>query len=204
MELHGLPYTLCYFQLELSVKLKLQCSFPVYLQYPPGYLAAMANKTKKEACARPGRGGRSKHYPGRGRPRRQRKIKEKVEEDEDEDEEEEDEQPVASMEEDGLQSNGEQKTAKESGGCFNSCISKQVRQSVVKRGQVRKALAVKLRFQVSQNLKIFKSRSLKTPFPQACITMVMIVFACSRVAALYVLFYSSDFSRIVTSSRASF
>uniref|UniRef100_A0A8C4EWC7 E3 ubiquitin-protein ligase UHRF n=1 Tax=Dicentrarchus labrax TaxID=13489 RepID=A0A8C4EWC7_DICLA len=36
------------------------------VQYPPGYLAAMANKTKKEACARPGRGGRSKHYPGRG------------------------------------------------------------------------------------------------------------------------------------------
>uniref|UniRef100_A0A665VVW1 E3 ubiquitin-protein ligase UHRF n=1 Tax=Echeneis naucrates TaxID=173247 RepID=A0A665VVW1_ECHNA len=25
------------------------------VQYPPGYLAAMANKTKKEACARPGR-----------------------------------------------------------------------------------------------------------------------------------------------------
>uniref|UniRef100_A0A672J8F8 E3 ubiquitin-protein ligase UHRF n=1 Tax=Salarias fasciatus TaxID=181472 RepID=A0A672J8F8_SALFA len=41
------------------------------VQYPPGYLAAMANKTKKEACARPGRGGRGKHYPGRGRPRRQ-------------------------------------------------------------------------------------------------------------------------------------
>uniref|UniRef100_I3K979 E3 ubiquitin-protein ligase UHRF n=1 Tax=Oreochromis niloticus TaxID=8128 RepID=I3K979_ORENI len=41
------------------------------VQYPPGYLAAMANKSKKEACARPGRGGRSKHYPGRGRPRRQ-------------------------------------------------------------------------------------------------------------------------------------
>uniref|UniRef100_A0A3P8PT88 E3 ubiquitin-protein ligase UHRF n=1 Tax=Astatotilapia calliptera TaxID=8154 RepID=A0A3P8PT88_ASTCA len=49
------------------------------VQYPPGYLAAMANKSKKEACARPGRGGRSKHYPGRGRPRRQRKIKEKEE-----------------------------------------------------------------------------------------------------------------------------
>uniref|UniRef100_A0A3P8T2E8 E3 ubiquitin-protein ligase UHRF n=1 Tax=Amphiprion percula TaxID=161767 RepID=A0A3P8T2E8_AMPPE len=26
------------------------------VQYPPGYLSAMANKTKKEACARPGRG----------------------------------------------------------------------------------------------------------------------------------------------------
>uniref|UniRef100_A0A8C8DGX2 E3 ubiquitin-protein ligase UHRF n=1 Tax=Oryzias sinensis TaxID=183150 RepID=A0A8C8DGX2_9TELE len=46
------------------------------VQYPPGYLAAMANKTKKEACARPGRGGRSKHYSCRGRPRR-RKIKER-------------------------------------------------------------------------------------------------------------------------------
>ncbi|XP_075900992.1 E3 ubiquitin-protein ligase UHRF2 isoform X3 [Nelusetta ayraudi] len=51
------------------------------VQYPPGYLAAMANKTKKEACARPGRGGRSKHYSGRGRPRggRRRKLKEREE-----------------------------------------------------------------------------------------------------------------------------
>lgn len=41
----------------------------------------MANKTKKEACARPGRGGRSKHYSGRGRPRgaRRRKLKEQEE-----------------------------------------------------------------------------------------------------------------------------
>lgn len=84
------------------------------LQYPPGYLAAMANKTKKEACARPGRGGRGKHYPGRGRPRRQRKIKEK----EENDEEEEDEQPMASVEEEEPQSNGEQKTTRDSGGCF--------------------------------------------------------------------------------------
>ncbi|XP_018540722.1 LOW QUALITY PROTEIN: E3 ubiquitin-protein ligase UHRF2 [Lates calcarifer] len=81
------------------------------VQYPPGYLAAMANKTKKEACARPGRGGRSKHYPGRGRPRRQRKIKEK----EENDEEEEDMQPMASMEEEQEpQSNGEQKTTRDS------------------------------------------------------------------------------------------
>ncbi|XP_040013242.1 E3 ubiquitin-protein ligase UHRF2-like isoform X2 [Xiphias gladius] len=80
------------------------------VQYPPGYLAAMANKTKKEACARPGRGGRSKHYPGRGRPRRQRKIKEK----EENDEEEEDVQPVASVEEEEPQSNGEQKTTRNS------------------------------------------------------------------------------------------
>uniref|UniRef100_G3PX86 E3 ubiquitin-protein ligase UHRF n=1 Tax=Gasterosteus aculeatus aculeatus TaxID=481459 RepID=G3PX86_GASAC len=38
------------------------------VQYPPGYLAAMANKTKKEACARPGRGGRGKHYPAESSP----------------------------------------------------------------------------------------------------------------------------------------
>lgn len=90
------------------------------VQYPPGYLAAMANKTKKEACARPGRGGRSKQYPGRGRPRR-RKIKTKEEEEgapaEEEEEEEGDEQgdehPEAEMQEDPPQSNGEQKTSGE-------------------------------------------------------------------------------------------
>ncbi|XP_005941610.1 E3 ubiquitin-protein ligase UHRF1-like isoform X4 [Simochromis diagramma] len=81
------------------------------VQYPPGYLAAMANKSKKEACARPGRGGRSKHYPGRGRPRRQRKIKEKEEND---DKEEEDEHPVANVEEESPQSNGVQKTTRDS------------------------------------------------------------------------------------------
>ncbi|XP_027137982.1 E3 ubiquitin-protein ligase UHRF2 isoform X2 [Larimichthys crocea] len=80
------------------------------VQYPPGYLAAMANKTKKEACARPGRGGRSKHYPGRGRPRRQRKIKEKEENGEEDDEE----QPMASIEEEEPQSNGEKKTTRDS------------------------------------------------------------------------------------------
>lgn len=48
----------------------------------------MANKTKKEACARPGRGGRSKHYSGRGRPRggRRRKLKEREENGGDEEE----------------------------------------------------------------------------------------------------------------------
>ncbi|XP_026153192.1 E3 ubiquitin-protein ligase UHRF2 [Mastacembelus armatus] len=80
------------------------------VQYPPGYLAAMANKTKKEACARPGRGGRSKPYPGRGRPRRQRKIKEK----EENHEEEEDDPPMASVEEEEPQSNGEKKTTGDS------------------------------------------------------------------------------------------
>lgn len=78
------------------------------VQYPPGYLAAMANKTKKEACARPGRGGRGKHYPGRGRPRR-RKIKK-----EENDEDDEDELPMASVEEEEPQSNGEEKTARQS------------------------------------------------------------------------------------------
>lgn len=90
------------------------CLVCVSLQYPPGYLAAMANKTKKEASARPGRGGRSKHHPGRGRPRRQRKIKEK----EENDVEEEEEQPMASVDEEEPQSNGEQKTTRDSGGCF--------------------------------------------------------------------------------------
>ncbi|XP_073333500.1 E3 ubiquitin-protein ligase UHRF2-like isoform X2 [Pagrus major] len=80
------------------------------VQYPPGYLAAMANKTKKEACARPGRGGRSKHYPGRGRPRR-RKIKVKEENGE---EDEEEEHLMASVDEEEPQSNGEQKTTRES------------------------------------------------------------------------------------------
>uniref|UniRef100_A0A8C7VMK9 E3 ubiquitin-protein ligase UHRF n=1 Tax=Oncorhynchus mykiss TaxID=8022 RepID=A0A8C7VMK9_ONCMY len=36
------------------------------VQYPPGYVEAMANKTKKEANARPG-SSRSKKHPGRGR-----------------------------------------------------------------------------------------------------------------------------------------
>ncbi|TKS84454.1 E3 ubiquitin-protein ligase UHRF2 [Collichthys lucidus] len=79
-------------------------------KYPPGYLSAMANKTKKEACARPGRGGRTKHYSGRGRPRRQRKFKEKEENGEEDDEE----QPMASIEEEEPQSNGETKTTRDS------------------------------------------------------------------------------------------
>lgn len=79
------------------------------VQYPPGYLAAMANKTKKEAVARPGRGGRGKHYPGRGRPRRQRKMKEKEEEDE-----EDEEFLDAAMEEEEPESTEEQATGGES------------------------------------------------------------------------------------------
>ncbi|CAN9504517.1 unnamed protein product [Ophioblennius macclurei] len=79
------------------------------VQYPPGYLAAMANKTKKEAGTRPGR-GRGKHYPGRGRPRRQRKMKEK---EEDEDEEEEEFLDV-NMEEEEPEKTEEQTTSRES------------------------------------------------------------------------------------------
>lgn len=89
---------------------------PVCLQYPPGYLAAMANKTKKEACTRPGRGGRSKHYSGRGRPRRQRKIKGEKEEIKSA---QEGEQPVASVKEEKPQNNVEEKVPRgSSGGCF--------------------------------------------------------------------------------------
>uniref|UniRef100_A0A669F9A2 E3 ubiquitin-protein ligase UHRF n=1 Tax=Oreochromis niloticus TaxID=8128 RepID=A0A669F9A2_ORENI len=45
------------------------------VQYPPGYLAAMANKSKKEACARPGRGGR-KSTPVEEPPSKRVKIEE--------------------------------------------------------------------------------------------------------------------------------
>lgn len=80
----------------------------------------MANKTKKEACARPGRGGRSKHYPGRGRPRggRRRKIKEREENGEEDEEVDEDEQLLPCMEDEEAESNEEQKTSRGSGGCF--------------------------------------------------------------------------------------
>uniref|UniRef100_A0A3B4ZYM9 E3 ubiquitin-protein ligase UHRF n=1 Tax=Stegastes partitus TaxID=144197 RepID=A0A3B4ZYM9_9TELE len=43
------------------------------VQYPPGYLSAMANKTKKEACARPGRGESS---PAAEPPSKRVKIEE--------------------------------------------------------------------------------------------------------------------------------
>ncbi|XP_038845538.1 E3 ubiquitin-protein ligase UHRF1-like isoform X3 [Salvelinus namaycush] len=73
------------------------------VQYPPGYVEAMANKTKKEANARPG-STRSKKHPGRGRPRLQplKKVKEE------EDEEEEEEKPMEGT--DQSQSNGSQET----------------------------------------------------------------------------------------------
>ncbi|XP_041754973.2 E3 ubiquitin-protein ligase UHRF2-like isoform X2 [Coregonus clupeaformis] len=72
------------------------------VQYPPGYVEAMANKTKKEANARPG-STRSKKQPGRGRPRLH-PLEKKVKEDEKKPMEGTEEQP---------QSNGSQKTPKD-------------------------------------------------------------------------------------------
>lgn len=97
------------------------------VQYPPGYLAAMANKSKKEA-SRPGRSGRGKHSPGRGRPRRHRKFKEREEDEEDEEEEhlmahmeeEEDEEEEA-------QSNGEAANDNEAGSPPEAPPSKRLR-----------------------------------------------------------------------------
>ncbi|XP_019908855.2 E3 ubiquitin-protein ligase UHRF2 isoform X2 [Esox lucius] len=78
------------------------------VQYPPGYVVAMANRTKKEANARARPGStRSKKQPGPGRPRLQlleKKIKEEEEGEEDKPMEVTEEQP---------QSNGSQKTPKD-------------------------------------------------------------------------------------------
>lgn len=67
-------------------------------QYPPGYLEAMANKTKREATVRSV--GGSKRGRKRGRPRSTRPSKRVQEE-----EEEEEEKPAEHTEEE-LQSNG--------------------------------------------------------------------------------------------------
>ncbi|XP_076019910.1 E3 ubiquitin-protein ligase UHRF2 [Genypterus blacodes] len=82
------------------------------IQFPPGYLEAMANKTKKEATARTSRSTRGKRHSGRGRPRLHPKPPE-VEEEHEEEEEEED-QLMVNEEEEELQSNGGQKTPRES------------------------------------------------------------------------------------------
>ncbi|KAG5834578.1 E3 ubiquitin-protein ligase UHRF2-like isoform X1 [Anguilla anguilla] len=77
------------------------------VQYPPGYLEAMANKTKKEATVRGG--VRGKRHSGRGRPRSHplpKKVKEQ--------EVEQKSVPAPVEEPDGgHQSNGSQKTPKE-------------------------------------------------------------------------------------------
>ncbi|KAG7477048.1 hypothetical protein MATL_G00089440 [Megalops atlanticus] len=74
------------------------------VQYPPGYLEAMANKTKKEASVRGS--ARGKRHAGRGRPRSQ-PLQKKVKE------EEKDEQEPEEEADGGPQSNGSQKTPKE-------------------------------------------------------------------------------------------
>lgn len=81
------------------------------VQYPPGYLEAMANKTKKEANMRLRTGGspRGKRRAGKGRLRTH--LMEKKVKEEKEDEEEEDGMP-AEAEEEQLQRNGGQKTTK--------------------------------------------------------------------------------------------
>ncbi|XP_033846195.1 E3 ubiquitin-protein ligase UHRF2-like isoform X1 [Periophthalmus magnuspinnatus] len=90
--------------LERSKKLGLT------VQYPPGYQAAMANKTRKEAIARPGQGGKNnRRYSGRGRGRRRRSFKKKQEDDDEEDEE----QLIACLDDDELQSNGDEQEAED-------------------------------------------------------------------------------------------
>ncbi|XP_055007256.1 E3 ubiquitin-protein ligase UHRF2 isoform X4 [Boleophthalmus pectinirostris] len=80
------------------------------VQYPPGYLAAMANKTRKEAIARPGQGGKNnRRYSGRGRGRRRRSFKKKQENEEEDDEE----QLIACLDDDELQSNGDEQEAED-------------------------------------------------------------------------------------------
>lgn len=84
-------------------------------QYPPGYLEAMANKSRKEASVRGGRGGapRGKRHGGRGRPRCGRPPKRVKEEEE---EERGAEEPVEH--EDGeTQKNGEEDSQKDTGQC---------------------------------------------------------------------------------------
>lgn len=81
-------------------------------QYPPGYLEAMANKSRKEASVRGGRGGspRGKRHGGRGRPRCGRPPKRVKEE------EREGEEP-AEHEEGETQTNGGEDTPKDTGQC---------------------------------------------------------------------------------------
>lgn len=94
------------------------------VQYPPGYLAAMANKTRKEAIARPGQGGnRYKGYSGRGRPRRRRSFKKKQEDEDVEDEE----QLIACLDDDELESNGDEQEAEDELSSSEEPPSKQIK-----------------------------------------------------------------------------
>ncbi|KAL0965860.1 hypothetical protein UPYG_G00286710 [Umbra pygmaea] len=80
------------------------------VQYPPGYVEAMANRTKKEANARARPGStRSKKQPGPGRPRLhhpEKKLK-------DEEEGEKEKEKPMEVTEEQPQSNGSQKTPKD-------------------------------------------------------------------------------------------
>lgn len=97
------------------------CTFLLYTksfflsQYPPGYLEAMANKSRKEASVRGGRGGapRGKRHGGRGRPRCGRPPKRVKEEEEGEREEEE----TAEHKDGETQKNGGEDSQKETGQC---------------------------------------------------------------------------------------
>ncbi|XP_060791993.1 E3 ubiquitin-protein ligase UHRF2-like [Neoarius graeffei] len=94
--------------LERSKKLGLK------VQYPPGYLEAMANKSRKEASVRGGRGGapRGKRHGGRGRPRCGRPPKRVKEEEEEEEEERGGDEP-AEHEDEETQKNGEEDSQKD-------------------------------------------------------------------------------------------
>ncbi|XP_072309172.1 E3 ubiquitin-protein ligase UHRF2-like isoform X2 [Eucyclogobius newberryi] len=94
------------------------------VQFPSGYLEAMANKTKKEATAKPGQGGKSnRRFSGRGRGRRRRASKDKQENDEEEDEE----QLIACLDDDELQSNGDEQEAEDDLSSSEEPPSKQVK-----------------------------------------------------------------------------
>ncbi|XP_028829384.1 E3 ubiquitin-protein ligase UHRF2 [Denticeps clupeoides] len=94
------------------------------VQYPPGYLEAMANKTKKMANVRGGT--RGKRHSGRGRPRstppakrlKEEEEEEEEEEEDDEEEEEEEDVPASTVTTDrDPQSNGSQKTPSDTEMC---------------------------------------------------------------------------------------
>uniref|UniRef100_A0A8B9K7E0 E3 ubiquitin-protein ligase UHRF n=1 Tax=Astyanax mexicanus TaxID=7994 RepID=A0A8B9K7E0_ASTMX len=91
--------------IERSKKLGLR------VQYPPGYLEAMANKSKKEAIVRGARAGpsRGKRHGGRGRPKVGRPPKKMKEEEE----EEEEEMAFEEEEDEEVHSNGDPKSPKE-------------------------------------------------------------------------------------------
>ncbi|XP_017537487.1 E3 ubiquitin-protein ligase UHRF2 [Pygocentrus nattereri] len=96
--------------IERSKKLGLK------VQYPPGYLEAMANKSKKEASVKGTRGGpsRGKRHGGRGRPKTGRPAKRVKEEEEEEVEvEDEKEEKDAVNKDKEVHSNGDQETPKD-------------------------------------------------------------------------------------------